>query len=110
MLTSPRLGAAPGAVVVTYRSEAVIEDCLTALRTASERHSVQVVVVDNASPDASADRAAASPGGARVVRLERNRGFAAGVNAGLAALGLFGGGPEVAAVVVVNPDARFDPG
>jgi dolichyl-phosphate beta-glucosyltransferase len=44
---------------------------------------VEVIVVDDGSPDATADRAAEA--GAKVVRLERNRGKGAAVRAGMLA-------------------------
>ena len=51
------------------------------IESVSEQAS-EVVVVDNGSPDAGVS-AKAKAAGARVVRLDENRGFAAGVNAGV---------------------------
>lgn len=90
-------GAAIVAVVVTHESAAVIEGCLDALRFAAPQRGVGVRVVDNASSDDSAERAAARIGEEHVVRMAANRGFAAGVNAVLADFA----GDYLA---VINPD------
>jgi N-acetylglucosaminyl-diphospho-decaprenol L-rhamnosyltransferase len=94
------------AVIVTYNSADVLRDCL---RSLSEQGMplAQVVVADNASRDTTRDIAedfAALP--VRVVELGRNAGFAAGVNAGVAALDL----TRLDAVLVLNADCRVLPG
>ena len=98
---------AMGVVVVAYATEAVIGRCLSSLM-AAEGVALDVVVVDNASPDASGEIARAThpgPGHAlRVVDAGRNGGFAAGVNLGLAAL------PDAERVWVLNPDCVVPPG
>ncbi len=63
----------------------------------------ELVVVDNASEDGTAEAVAALAPAARVVRLERNAGFAAGCNAGAAAAG-------GDLLVILNPDAAPLPG
>jgi GT2 family glycosyltransferase len=85
------------AVVVTYESSAVLESCVAALRASSSHHQLEVRVVDNASRDGSAELATRLCGEANVIRLPENRGFAAGVNAGLA-------GAEQEWLAVINPD------
>jgi N-acetylglucosaminyl-diphospho-decaprenol L-rhamnosyltransferase len=90
--------ASVSAVIVAYRSAAHLPGLLADL----EREGVgEVVVVDNASPDDSA--AVASRAGARVVRETENRGFAAGVNAGLAV-------SQGDLLLIVNPDVRLAEG
>jgi len=86
------------AIVVTYESAAVIGRCLKTLRDAAPDRGVDIRVVDNASTDGSAALAESLLGVSQVICLGTNRGFAAGVNAGLA---------EVSApwIAVVNPDA-----
>jgi glycosyltransferase involved in cell wall biosynthesis len=81
-------------VVVTYASAEHLEPCLRALPDWCS-----VVVVDNASPDDSADIAERC--GARVVRNPDNRGFAAAANQGVAL-----GSNEL--VLLLNPDAVVD--
>ena len=91
------------AIVVTHRSEQVIAACLESLRKAAPARGVRIFVVDNASPDASAEIASAELGSANVLRLPENRGFAAGVNSGLRAAAT----PWIA---VINPDTRIPAG
>ncbi len=96
-------------VVITYNSADVLPACLEALRHggADGVELTDVVVVDNASTDDSTDVAAAAEGlPISVVRLTENVGYAAGLNAGVAALR--GRPPE--AVMVLNPDCRVRPG
>jgi GT2 family glycosyltransferase/glycosyltransferase involved in cell wall biosynthesis len=87
--------------LVTYNSAAVLADCLTSLEDAGAYH---LVVVDNASTDASVATVEKHHPGATIVELHRNRGYAAGVNAAVAAA------PEAEAVLVLNPDVRLAPG
>jgi GT2 family glycosyltransferase len=71
-------------VVVGYQSAPFLDACLDSIDRALSALSYEVVVVDNASSDASADLLA---GRARVrlIRNPVNRGFAAAANQGIAA-------------------------
>ena len=90
-------------VIVTHDSADDIGACLAAVRGEAAACSLEVVVVDNASRDASADVAAEAYPKARVVRSARRQGFAANANLGARlALG------EV--IVLLNPDARLRKG
>lgn len=92
-------------VLVTYNSAALLEDWFAALPGAVEGlGGHEVVVADNASSDGSPDVVAELCPGATVVRVGRNLGYAAGINAAIAAAG-----PHDA-VLVVNPDIRLAPG
>jgi N-acetylglucosaminyl-diphospho-decaprenol L-rhamnosyltransferase len=71
------------AVVVLYNSAAVIADCLRSLETHARAGWLEVVVVDNASPDDSAAVVEREFPWVRLVRQPRNLGFAGGVNRGL---------------------------
>ncbi|WP_152354393.1 glycosyltransferase [Brachybacterium subflavum] len=71
------------AVVVTYNRAALLESCLDAL-TAQDRRPDAVVVVDNASTDASGSVADSHPIGADVVHLHENVGGAGGFATGIA--------------------------
>lgn len=91
-------------VIVAYHSAEVIADCLTALPAALDgAGDVRVIVVDNASSDATLDIVGRVAPEAVVVRRGRNDGFATGVNAGLAAA------PDCD-VLVLNPDVRLAAG
>lgn len=95
-------------VIVTYASANVLADCLAALPEAlAGVGDTRIVVVDNASPDdtiAVAEAAGVQAGApsVEVVRRNTNDGFAAGVNAGVAATA----GCDV---LVLNPDVRLRP-
>jgi len=85
------------AVVVTYDSAGVLAPCLTSLADAG----VPVIVVDNASEDASRDIAAAA--GATVIANARNEGFGRAMNIGMRAA-------RTPLVLLANPDLVFDEG
>lgn len=117
-----------GVVIVAYMSGDVIEACLDSLRR-SDHENIRIVVVDNASPDDSAERVrawaeihgasfaeydvasggrhlGAPPTSMTLLHSNENLGFAGGVNLGLKALmadrnvGLFW---------VLNPDCVVMP-
>jgi GT2 family glycosyltransferase len=90
-------------IVVSFESEARLDPCLASLEAAAPRRGLDVHVVDNASADDSVLVATRRLGAGRVHRLAENRGFPAGVNAGLArAAGSY--------VAVLNPDTIVLPG
>src|SRR5690606_42031789 len=67
---------------------------------------VDVVVADNASKDDSVAIAERAGPPVRVVQVGRNAGYAAAINAGVAALDL----DALDGVYVLNPDCRLRPG
>jgi len=71
--------AACSIVIVAYHSAALLPACLAAIPKACP-----VIVVDNASPDASAEVALAARPSARVIRAARDLGFGPGANLGFA--------------------------
>ena len=87
-------------LVVTWRARDLLEQCLRALREQTVGH--RLLVVDNASTDGTAALLRAF-GEARVLRLDRNRGFAGGVAAGLAEV-------DTELVALLNDDAVPAPG
>jgi N-acetylglucosaminyl-diphospho-decaprenol L-rhamnosyltransferase len=90
-------------IVVTHNSAELIERCLVAVRESVRTHTSEVLVVDNASKDATLERVATAAPDATVVALPRNSGFAAANNVALArARGRY--------VALVNSDAFPDPG
>ena len=86
-----------GIVIVTYNSARQIGACLDAAR----RTQAEIIVVDNASSDGTADEAARR--GIRVIANRENRGFAAAVNQGVRAL-------ATTYVLLLNPDAVLETG
>ncbi len=88
-------------VIVTYNSHSVIGACLESLRAHTAGVSYEVIVVDNASPDGTADLVERDYPWARVIRRRTNGGLSAAINDGVAAAsGRF--------VMQLNPDVRFD--
>ena len=65
-------------VAVTYNSTSVIDGCLSSLP-----HCVRIIIVDNASPDGTAERAAAHVRKPEVIRMPENAGFGSAANVGL---------------------------
>ncbi|MBX5442389.1 MAG: glycosyltransferase family 2 protein [Solirubrobacteraceae bacterium] len=87
------------AVVPNFNGARWLPACLAALR-AQTRPFDELIVVDNGSADGSADGLGPD---VAVVRLGRNRGFAAAANAGLRAT-------DADWVALVNSDVELDPG
>jgi N-acetylglucosaminyl-diphospho-decaprenol L-rhamnosyltransferase len=89
--------AACSVVIVAYHSAALLPACL-----ASIPPSCPVILVDNASPDDSADVALAARPSARVIRAPRNLGFGPGANLGFAEVTTEFG-------LLLNCDATLEP-
>jgi GT2 family glycosyltransferase len=103
----PHDTAVVAVVIVTYNSADVLRGCLESL-TDQQVDLPCVVVADNASKDDSIGvaRAAATDLPIRTVQLGHNAGYAAAINAGIAATDL----EKLDAVFVMNPDCRLRPG
>ena len=96
-------------VLVTHNSSDVLGPCLESLRDtgADGVDLVEVVVVDNASTDRSAEIARSFDGlPVSVLEQSENVGYAAGLNAGLAHLT----STRPDAVLLLNPDCRVRAG
>jgi N-acetylglucosaminyl-diphospho-decaprenol L-rhamnosyltransferase len=89
-------------VVVTYRNSANVAGTLRAL-TAQLRDDDQLLVVDNASGDGTADVAREAASRAQVLEQPRNLGFAGGCNVGA-------GASEAPLLLFLNPDAELSAG
>jgi GT2 family glycosyltransferase len=93
-------------VIVTFNSGDVLADCLRSVGSSQGVHLAAVVVADNASRDDSVAIAeAATELPIQVVRMGRNAGYAAAINAGVATLDT----RKLRAVFVMNPDCRVRP-
>ena len=71
------------AVVVSWNARACLEECLASLYRDAAGLDLEVLVVDNASRDGSAEMVAASFPRASLIRNDRNLGFAAANNIAL---------------------------
>jgi N-acetylglucosaminyl-diphospho-decaprenol L-rhamnosyltransferase len=88
------------AVVVSFNSAGFLPDCLRSLRSEGVD---DVVVVDNASLDASVEVVRVADPAAKVVEAGGNLGFGSAANRGVAAaLGEY--------VMILNPDTVVEPG
>jgi len=99
--TSAARSADVGIVTVSYNSSkqvgTFLPGAVTSLRTPSH-----VVVADNDSADVGDTQRLATGWGARVVRLDRNAGYGAAANVGVAALPA-----ACTAVLISNPDVTL---
>ena len=73
-------------VIVTYQSRSLIADCLESIDQTTSGARPQVLVVDNASADGTADLIADQAPWVDLIRNPTNRGFAAACNQGAAAV------------------------
>ena len=99
--TSATLPADVGIVTVSYNSSEQLGSFLPGA-VASLRTPSHVIVADNDSADITDTRRLAKALGARVVRLDRNAGYGAAANAGVAALPA-----ACTAVLISNPDVTL---
>jgi GT2 family glycosyltransferase len=89
--------------IVLYNSEPLLARCLEAIRPDVESGFAELVAVDTASPDESAAVLVREAPNAKVVRADRNLGFAGGANlAWPCARGRYW--------MLLNPDATVGPG
>lgn len=91
-------------VVVTYNSEPLLADLVASLPAGLEGVAWHLTIADNASTDGTVARARALAPSACVVETGRNGGYAAGINAAVAAA------PPHTAILILNPDVRLQPG
>ena len=89
-------------VIVSYNARAHLERCLASLQAHPPASSFEVVVVDNASTDGSAEAAAAFAG-VRVIRSATNTGFSVANNIGIEAT-------SGAHILLLNSDTTVPPG
>jgi len=90
------------AVVVSYQSASTIRDALAAARRCHDAGLLDLVVVDNASRDATPGILAREAGWARVLLEPANHGFGRGCNIGLAHV-------RSPYTLFLNPDAAIEP-
>jgi GT2 family glycosyltransferase len=90
-------------VIVSYNTRDLLRDCLASLPAAAGPRTFETVVVDNRSRDGSAEMVEREFPSVRVIRPDRNLGFAAANNRGFAvARGRY--------LYCLNPDTRSHAG
>jgi len=94
--TEPRVSA----IVVNYNGAVCLERCITSLKASAQV--LEIIVVDNASTDGSAERAEANYPGIRLLRSGGNVGFGRGCNLGAAAA-------QGDTLLLLNYDAELEP-
>jgi N-acetylglucosaminyl-diphospho-decaprenol L-rhamnosyltransferase len=90
------------AVIVTWNSASTIGRCLGTLRASDIPNGIDIVVVDNASADRTADIVAEAAPEARLIRNRDNLGLAAANNQGIDAT-------DAPWVLISNPDVVYEP-
>jgi len=95
-MTTPQVAA----VLVNYNAGPLLRDALQSIADELSGHEWEAVVVDNASTDASDAAVLSFAPRVRLVRNERNVGFARGVNQAIAQT-------TAPLVLIMNPDCRL---
>ena len=99
--SAPSVEATVDVVIVNWNSGSHLRDCVTALDRSSSAERLNVIVVDNASTDQSADGLPVTRANLRLVRNSVNRGFAVACNQGARC----GTAPYL---LFLNPDVRLE--
>lgn len=90
-------------IIVSYNARDDLANCLRSLAAEPPAIAHDITVVDNASPDGSADAVRAGWPGVQVIRLEKNLGFSGGNNVGIRAT-------SGDLVLLLNSDTIVPPG
>ena len=101
---APDTGDAVAVVVVTFNSAELLADLVASLPKGLAGLKWQLIFVDNASSDATVETARRLAPGATIVETGRNAGYAAGINAGVAAADTH------SFALILNPDVRLEAG
>jgi N-acetylglucosaminyl-diphospho-decaprenol L-rhamnosyltransferase len=104
-VTPPAESGGLSIIIVTYNSAFVLSGLLDSLPAGlAGVKEFETIVVDNDSADNSVDIALGHASQPRVIRIGRNAGYAAGINAGAATVS-----PD-RDLLILNPDIRLLPG
>jgi GT2 family glycosyltransferase len=95
-------------VILNYNTRDLLRECLQSLRKQADLR-FEVCVVDNASPDDSADMVAREFPDVKLIRNPVNSGYPAGNNLGLRAYG-FPDKPQARYAMLLNPDTLVPQG
>jgi N-acetylglucosaminyl-diphospho-decaprenol L-rhamnosyltransferase len=97
-------GETVAVVVVTYHSEPLLADLIDSFEAGLAGVGWHLTVADNDSGDGTVPTLRKLAPDATIVEMGANRGYAAGINAAVAAA------PPHTAILVLNPDVRLRPG
>lgn len=87
-------------VIVSYNAASYLKECVESILKFTEDASLEIIIVDNNSPDNSVEVARSFGNKVMVIANKENHGFGAGVNVGLKkATGRY--------ILVLNPDIVF---
>jgi len=100
--STSRLSPSASIVVVSYNTAAHIDSCLLSLLELSYPGQIEIIVVDNASTDGSADLIRSRFPDVELIEMPDNKGFAGG-----ASVGMYMASGDI--VATVNPDVRLHP-
>ena len=103
-LSSPSASEIVAVVVVTYNSSHLLPELFASLPAGMGDIQWHLVVTDNNSSDETVELARRLAPRATIVEMGRNAGYAAGINAAVAAA------PAYNSILVLNPDVRLLPG
>jgi GT2 family glycosyltransferase len=70
-------------IIINYNTKELLKKCLDVLNVKNIPENYNIIVIDNNSPDGSADMAQKIPGHFEVVRLKENKGFPCAANTGI---------------------------
>ena len=105
LMTRAALNSGVSIIIVTYNSASVLPGLLDSLPAGLEGiKQFETIVVDNDSADNSVDIALAHSIRPKIIRMGRNAGYAAAINAAAATVR-----PD-ADLLILNPDVRLLPG
>ena len=90
-------------VIVGWNAKHYLELCLDSLADSATCRSMEIIVVDNASTDGSAEMIAAQFPAVKVIRSEENLGYPRGCNVGIRE-------SQGRYIALVNPDVQILPG
>ena len=88
-------------VIVNYNTPVLTLKCVASIVSLGVARQSDIIVVDNASPDGSGARLSRELEGVIVICADRNAGFSAGINIGVAAA-------RNEYLLVLNPDTYFE--
>jgi hypothetical protein len=70
-------------IIINYNTKELLKKCLAVLDVKNIPEDYSIIVIDNNSPDGSADMAKKNPGRLEVMRLNENKGFPYAANIGI---------------------------